>query len=129
MRLNSPAPAGFNLIELLITLAIIAILATLSIANYREHTEDAWQAQAHQVLLEVMQQQQSFYQVNWKYSTDLSNDLDINIEAKHYSISAHLCDSHYGGLEHCVKLTASHKHKDLSISLNSAGELTSDKKP
>jgi type IV pilus assembly protein PilE len=75
-RVNSQLPIspqgqrkmrGFSLLELMIVLAIVAILASISYPSYRESVAKTKRAQAAGQLLEVAQFMQRFYSQNDRY--------------------------------------------------------------
>lgn len=59
--------AGFTLIELMITVAIIAILAAVAYPSYRDHVAKARRAEAKQVLMEASQWMERFFAENYRY--------------------------------------------------------------
>ncbi|QJC56710.1 Type II secretion system protein G [Polaromonas vacuolata] len=58
---------GFSLLEVMIVLAIVAILASISYPSYRESVAKTKRAQAAGQLLEVAQFMQRFYSQNDRY--------------------------------------------------------------
>lgn len=66
--------AGFTLIELMIAVAIVAILARIAMGVYKQYVIRSNRADAEQVLLQVAQAAERWYVVNNSYSTfDLGN--------------------------------------------------------
>lgn len=61
---------GFTLIELMIAIAIIAILASIALPNYREYVRRGDRASARAALLEAQQFMERFYAVNDAYNQD-----------------------------------------------------------
>ncbi|MEI2261280.1 MAG: type IV pilin protein [Stenotrophomonas indicatrix] len=59
---------GFTLIELMITVAVIAILAAVAIPSYSEHVRKSRRAQAKADLVELAQQLERFHTVQNTYS-------------------------------------------------------------
>lgn len=68
--------AGFSLIELMITIVIIAIVTSIALPSYREHVKRTMRTDATSALLRLAAEQEKFYISNNSYTTDLS-DLDI----------------------------------------------------
>lgn len=62
--------AGFTLVELMIVVAIIAMLAAIAMPNYRSYVERGDRAAARAGLLEAQQFMERFYVANDSYMTD-----------------------------------------------------------
>jgi type IV pilus assembly protein PilE len=67
---NKLSVRGFTLIELMITIAIIAILMSVALPSYRESVQRGDRASARAVLLEAQQYMERFYAVNDAYNQD-----------------------------------------------------------
>jgi type IV pilus assembly protein PilE len=61
---------GFTLIEVMITVAIIAILASIALPSYSEYIAKGNRASARASLLEAQQFMERFYAVNDAYNMD-----------------------------------------------------------
>jgi len=59
--------AGFTLIELMITVAIVAILASVAVPSYLAHVRDSRRSAAQQALLSAAQTMENFYAMNMTY--------------------------------------------------------------
>ncbi len=71
LRLNAIRPGGFTLIDVLVTLAIIAILSAIAIPSYGNYVLRAARAEARATLLESSQFMERFYAVNNRYDQRL----------------------------------------------------------
>ena len=58
---------GWSLIEVLIALAIIAILAAIAFPSYVDAVHRGWRAEARSALLAQMQQQERHFTVDGRY--------------------------------------------------------------
>jgi len=131
-NMNSGArrpPSGFTLIELMITVAIVAILAAIAYPAYTEQVAKSRRAEAKAMLMQVMGAQERFYSLNSTYTTSLTTTLGypdagsgaVSSEEDHYRITAAACG---GGIGECVQLTAAPQIADArcgSLTLDSTG--------
>jgi type IV pilus assembly protein PilE len=79
---------GFSLIELMIVVAIVAILASISVGAYRQYTLRANRTEARIALLQIQAGQEKFFLQNNAYATDVAtliaappNGLGLNLTA------------------------------------------------
>ena len=66
--------SGFTLIELMITLAIVAILAAIALPSYASYIARARRADARTQLVQVAQFMQRFYAANDSFAKDRANN-------------------------------------------------------
>ena len=64
--------AGFTLIELMVTVAIIAILATVALPSYQNHVMRANRSAAASFLMEMANMQERYYLDARAYAADMS---------------------------------------------------------
>ena len=64
---------GMNLIELLVVVAIVAILGAVAYPSYAQHIVDTKRTAATNILLQVADRQQQFFMDNKRYAANLTN--------------------------------------------------------
>ena len=101
---------GFSLIELLVTIVILAILGTIAVTVYTDQIVKTRRTDGTAALLDVMAQQERYYSLNNTYTVTLSalpatvdGDGKVDSEEGFYKISAAACGA---GIGSCVILTA-----------------------
>lgn len=122
---------GFTLIEVMITVAIIAILAAIAYPVYLNQVQQARRSDGQTTLIEVMQAEERFYTLNNTYTTALQSVLGfaadpVASEEGWYAVSAAACGGG-GASPQCVQLTATPQGAQATdpcgnISLNSRGQ-------
>ena len=65
---SSRSCQGFTLIEVMIVVAIVAILSMIAFPNYQEHVRRSKRAEAEGLLLEAAQFMQRYYSANDRYT-------------------------------------------------------------
>ena len=121
--------AGFTLIELMITVTIVAILAAIAYPAYTEQMAKSRRAEGKAMLMEVMGAQERFYSLNSTYTTSLTGTLGypdagggaVSSDEDRYRVSAAACG---GGIGQCVQLTATPQIADPrcgNLTLDSTG--------
>ncbi len=83
-RLTQHAAAGFTLIELMITIAIVAILATIAVSSYQDQIVKSRRAAAASCLQQGAQFLERYYTTNLSYANATAPDCDDEVRA-HYA--------------------------------------------
>lgn len=63
---------GYTLMELLVTVAIVGILASIAIPTYKSYTIKTRRSEGRAFALEIMQRQEKYYTENNTYTTNLT---------------------------------------------------------
>lgn len=61
---------GFTLIEIMVVVAIIALIVAIAYPSYLEHVARSKRAQAQAAIMKTLQLQERFYTVNGTYATN-----------------------------------------------------------
>ena len=119
---------GFTLVELLIVMAIMAILATITMPSYQAMTKKTQRTEAQVLLLEVQANLERYYFANQAYPKGLSELAQykhdqVPSEHDHYEVSLDAPSSACPVIN-CYRLQAEHKNKQSSETLiiNSNGQ-------
>ncbi|MGI9281399.1 MAG: type IV pilin protein [Endozoicomonas sp.] len=123
---------GFTLLEIIIVVAIIGILAAITVPAYNEYVMQSRRSEGISALLTIMQQQERYFTEQLSYTDDLSElgytlngSNEVVSENDHYLISAASCASLT--ITQCVVLTAvpqGVQASDGDLTLNSRGTRT-----
>lgn len=71
--MNNQKKSGFSLIELMITVAIITIIASFAVPNYTKYVKQTRRSDAYVALLGLAQEQESFYTDKRTYALNLGD--------------------------------------------------------
>ena len=99
--------AGFTLVELMITVAIVGILAAISYSAYTQQMTKSRRATARALLLDVMQHEERWFTANNTYTatlTDMGYPATLETEANSHQIS--LAAGPSGAIVSSVAVTA-----------------------
>lgn len=113
---------GFTLIELMITIAIIGILASVAYPSYQESVRKSKRAEGRTALLQVLQQQERYMT---QYNTYLAFSLNAsgvpfkafsgeNANKSAYYIGARACTGQ--NIRDCVEVFATPQYNDPALS-------------
>jgi len=104
---------GFSLMELMISVAIVGILASVAIPNYSQYVTRSNRTDAFDKLTEVMTQQQRSKTKNRTFQTNLANlgyavdgNGDVLSDDGHYLVSAGNCTAGNTSVTRCIQVVA-----------------------
>ncbi|MDM0048635.1 type IV pilin protein [Variovorax sp. J22R115] len=103
---RQPPAQGFTLIELMIVVAVVAILGAIAYPSYMDSVRRGWRAEARTALLQEMQQQERLYTQRASYKTGAT--MTKSEPGSKYDLAVAAC----GGTTDarlCIKLTANLK--------------------
>lgn len=83
---------GFTLIELMVTVAIVAIIASIALPAYQNFVFRARRADGREMLQRIAAAQERFYTNRNRYTNDLTTNAGLNMgttnsEAGHYALA------------------------------------------
>ena len=144
MKLKAPAnrisSRGFTLIELMITVAIVAILASIATAAYTSQVQKSRRTDARSALLDLAGREEKLFSTSNAYS-DLPSDLGygpvggpgwpITVGSGYYQVTVLTPDPNQGGAAGTYLITANSFGMQVndsactSLSVNQLGAQTS----
>lgn len=118
--------SGFSLMELLITIAVIGILASIAYPSYTQHVQRSNRTEGQALLNEAAARQERYYAQNNKYgstaaSLGLSSDTSSN---GHYKLTIEVDGNAYA--LHAAPQGVQAKDSCGSLSLDEKGVKSSD---
>ena len=85
---RSTIARGFSLIELMIVVAVIAVLAAFAFPAYTKFRERGWRAEARVALLDVAHMLERNHTVNNTYNMQISSEADPYTKTgNHYNVT------------------------------------------
>lgn len=144
MKPRKASPEGFTLVELMVTLTLIAIVAGLAWPSYAALSLKARRSEARAALLQAMQQQERFFSAHGRYaefSQASSNGFQWysggSPAGSGYELQAQACAD--ATVEECIRISAAPGTAAVNpnaadpacgvLTLDSRGEKTSDGSP
>ena len=131
--MNYKNERGITLVELIIIVALIAILGAIAVPNYTEYKRKAHRLDAKTALQHISAEQERYFTTNHSYASDLSQlGMDDNLSANgHYVISLQAVNT-YEFQAVAVPAPDSPQVKDLEcqqFSINSLSETAASPDP
>ncbi len=120
---------GFSLIELMIVVAIIAIISSIAIPSYTDYVTRSRRSEALSTLLQIMAQQERNFTEQLTYQTDLTllgySANPVITNNSYYSIATQVCSGSPAlPITRCVNLVATPQGTqagDGNITIDSRG--------
>ena len=129
IKIRNTSAFGFTLIELMITVAIVGLLAAVALPSYTQYIVRAGRADAQDKLTEVIYQQERFYTRNRTYTMDLTQlgyatDPLVSDENL-YNLTAGTCEAGTS-IALCVNITATPRANSRQDRSRDAGYMEGD---
>lgn len=111
------AESGYTLVELLVTLAVLAIVASISVVAYRDYVETARLGTLKDRINGVVVFEQNYYIENSTYlpgtyepGANGLSDMGYRVEGDDDDISLEVAACDGGAINRCFRVTATNSH-------------------
>lgn len=99
---------GFTLIEMMIVVAIVAILAAIAVPNYSRYVERGRRAEARELLMRVASAEERYYTNFNRYTNDIGTAAPTglglpNLRSEYYTVAVQLVG---GNQQYLIQATA-----------------------
>lgn len=83
---------GYSLIELMVTVAVVGVLVSISVPTYKSYSMKSRRSEGRSFAMEIMQRQEKYYNENNTYTTNLTqlgyNSATPTSEQGYYMVTA-----------------------------------------
>lgn len=76
---RSKTESGFTLVELVIVMAILAIIAAIVVPSYQKYVERARRVEGREMLQRIASAQERFYTNRNRYTNDMTTNAGLNL--------------------------------------------------
>jgi type IV pilus assembly protein PilE len=123
---QAAAPQGFTLIEVMITVVIVAILATVAFPSYSNYIVRANRSAAQALMLDLANQEHQYFAANRAYATltDLSFSMPADLSAKYTATMTPVTGPPPGFTITFTPVVGSIQAGDVTLTLDSTGNKT-----
>lgn len=120
---------GFTLIELMITVAIVGILAAIAYPSYLDQVRKSRRADAQSALLQAANRQERFYTTQYKYTKNLG-ELGIPSETENEAYTINIDSADANGFQISANAQDDQENDDCKkLTINQRGEKTANGRP
>ncbi|MDD2342445.1 MAG: type IV pilin protein [Tolumonas sp.] len=120
-------PRGFTLLELMIAVAVVAILASIAYPSYQSHLISSRRASAQSHLMDIAQREQQYFLDARSYASDLTT-LSMTTPSdvsSYYTIAIATSSAPPTFTVTATPVTGTSQASDGALSINNAGTKTS----